>query len=37
VLVGDRELKVCAVHGLGNARRVLDDIKAGRTRCIFSK
>jgi NADH-quinone oxidoreductase subunit G/NADP-reducing hydrogenase subunit HndD len=35
VLIGDRELKICAVHGLGNARRVLDDIKAGRDEVHF--
>jgi len=35
VLIGDRELKICAVHGLGNARKVLDDIKAGREEIHF--
>jgi NADH-quinone oxidoreductase subunit G/NADP-reducing hydrogenase subunit HndD len=29
VLVGDRELKLAAAHGLANARKVLDSIKAG--------
>lgn len=29
VLVGDREIKLAAVHGLANARKMLDSIKAG--------
>ncbi|MBN1960912.1 MAG: iron hydrogenase small subunit [Deltaproteobacteria bacterium] len=35
VIVGDRELKLCAVHGLGNARQVLDDIKTGKEEIHF--
>ena len=29
VLVGDREIKLAAAHGLANARKILDSIKAG--------
>jgi iron only hydrogenase large subunit-like protein len=29
VVVGDREIKLAAVHGLANARKMLDSIKAG--------
>jgi NADH-quinone oxidoreductase subunit G/NADP-reducing hydrogenase subunit HndD len=29
VLVGDREIKLAAAHGLANARKILDAIKAG--------
>ena len=35
VIIGDHELKLCAVHGLGNARKVLDDMKAGREEIHF--
>lgn len=35
VIIGDHEVKICAVHGLGNARKVLDDIKEGRYECNF--
>jgi iron-only hydrogenase group A len=35
VLIGDRELKICAVHGLGNARQVLDAIRSGSEEIHF--
>ena len=35
VLIGDREIKLCAVHGLANARKVLEDIRAGREEVHF--
>jgi NADP-reducing hydrogenase subunit HndD len=30
VLIGDREIKLCAAHGLANAREVLEGIRSGR-------
>lgn len=35
VLVGDREVRLVAAHGLANARKVLDDLKAGREEIHF--
>ncbi|HBN07395.1 MAG TPA: ferredoxin [Cyanobacteria bacterium UBA8530] len=35
LIVGDTELKLCAVHGLGNARKVLDAIKSGEKTVHF--
>ena len=35
VLIGDQEIKLCAVNGLANARKVLDEIKAGREEFHF--
>lgn len=35
IIVGDREIKLCAVHGLGNARKVLDAIKRGEKTVHF--
>jgi len=32
VMVGDLELNIGIAHGLGNARRLLEDIKAGRSK-----
>jgi NADH-quinone oxidoreductase subunit G/NADP-reducing hydrogenase subunit HndD len=35
VLIGDQEIKLCAVNGLANARKVLDEIKSGREEVHF--
>ena len=35
VLIGDREFKLCAVSGLANARKVLDEIKSGKEEVHF--
>jgi NADP-reducing hydrogenase subunit HndD len=35
VLIGDREIKLCAVSGLANARKVLDDVKSGKEEIHF--
>ena len=35
VLIGDREIKLCAVSGLANARKILDDIKSGKEEVHF--
>jgi iron-only hydrogenase group A len=35
VLIGGREVRIVAVHGLANARIVLDDLKAGRDEIHF--
>jgi iron-only hydrogenase group A len=35
VLIGGREVRIVAVHGLANARLVLDDLKAGRDEIHF--
>lgn len=35
VLIGELEVKLCAVNGLANARKVLDDIKSGKEEIHF--
>ncbi len=35
VLIGDRELKICAVHGLSQARSVLNSLKQGQEEVHF--
>jgi iron-only hydrogenase group A len=35
VLIGDREIKLCAVHGLANVRTVLEGIRDGREEVHF--
>ncbi len=35
VMLGDREVKIAVVNGLGNAARLLDSIKAGETQYDF--
>jgi NADH-quinone oxidoreductase subunit G/NADP-reducing hydrogenase subunit HndD len=35
VLIGDREIKLCAVHGLANARTILENIRAKREEFHF--
>jgi NADH-quinone oxidoreductase subunit G/NADP-reducing hydrogenase subunit HndD len=35
VLIGDREVKLCAVSGLANARKILEEIRAGREEIHF--
>jgi NADH-quinone oxidoreductase subunit G/NADP-reducing hydrogenase subunit HndD len=35
VLIGDREVRLAAVHGLANARKILDEIKSGREEVHF--
>lgn len=35
VLIGDRELKICAAHGLANARQVIEGMKSGREQIHF--
>lgn len=35
VIVGDHEVHLCAVHGLGNARKVLESIRAGKENIHF--
>ena len=35
VLIGDREIKLCAVHGLSNARKVLESVRDGHEEIHF--
>jgi len=35
VLIGDREIKLCAVNGLANARKILENIRAKREEVHF--
>jgi len=35
VLIGEREIKLCAVHGLANARTILESIRAAREEVHF--
>jgi NADH-quinone oxidoreductase subunit G/NADP-reducing hydrogenase subunit HndD len=35
VLIGEREIKLCAVHGLANARTILENMRAGREEIHF--
>lgn len=35
VMVGDREVKIAIVHGLGNAAKLMDEVKAGTSKYDF--
>jgi NADH-quinone oxidoreductase subunit G/NADP-reducing hydrogenase subunit HndD len=35
VLIGDKEIKLCAVHGLANARKILEGLREGREEIHF--